>query len=320
MKLIASVIMCLMLSHCQKITEKSFKRPGLASLGDSPIYKIAKNYIEVLKPRETGLLTFIGVCTAIIAGDGYPPLGLLLLALITILLASAGANGLTNYLDRDVDARLERTKHRALPSKRIEPPEKVLPLTIGLVIIGLVLAWQLHPLAFLFDLIGTVAAVIWRKRVTCVFPQGAIASCAPVLMGWFAIRTTFSWEIILLCILIAVWLPSHIWSIMIANRNEYLAAGLEYFPANREVKDVVKVLLVFCLVLYATSLALYFVGDFGWLYLVVANLLGIIMLYGSLRFVISGASRDAWRIYKLSAFPYLGLLFLAMCLDIWILG
>lgn len=319
MKLIASVIMCHMLSHCQKITEKSFKRPGLASLGDSLIFKIVKNYIEVLKPRETGLLTFVGVCTAIIAGHGHPPLDLLLLALIAILLASAGANGLTNYLDRDVDARMERTKHRALPSKRIEPAEKVLPLTIGLVIIGLGLAWLLHPLCFLFDLIGTTAAVIWRKRVTCVFPQGMIASCAPVLMGWFAIKPAFSWEIILLCVLIAVWLPSHIWSIMIARRDDYLNAGIGYFPVNREVKAAVKILPIFSLILYAASIGIYFIGDFGWLYLVVANLSGIVIVYANFRLMVSRMSQDAWRLYKLSAFPYLGLLFLTMCLDIWLL-
>jgi len=281
-------------------------------------YKTAKDYIEVLKPRESGLLVFIGICTAIVAGDGYPSPGLLLLALIAILFASAGANGLTNYLDRDVDARMQRTRHRALPSKRIEPAEKVLPLTISLVIIGLVLAWLLHPLAFLFDLIGTAAAVIWRKRVTCVFPQGMIASCAPVLMGWFAIRSAFSWEIILLCILIAAWLPMHIWSVMIANRDDYLNAGIGYFPLNLKVKDAIKILLVFSLFLYAASVGLYFVGDFGWLYLAVGNILGIIMVYGSLRFMISGASQDAWKIYKLSAFPFLGLLFLIMCMDIWL--
>ena len=98
-----------------------------------------------------------------------------LLAGITILLASAGANGITNYLDRHVDARMERTRKRALAAKRIEPAEKVLPLVIGLIIVGLVLAWYLHPLSFLADLIGTSAAAFWRKRVTCVFPQGMLA-------------------------------------------------------------------------------------------------------------------------------------------------
>ena len=243
----------------------------------------------------------------------------MLLIALTILLASAGANGLTNYLDRDVDARMQRTKNRALPSKRIDPPERVLPLTIGLVVVGLALAWQLHLYCFLADLIGTVAAVVWRKRWTCVFPQGMIAGCAPVLMGWFAIEPAVSWEILLLCLLIAVWLPLHVWSIMIANREDYLNAGIRYFPISWEVKDVVKVLAAFSLLLYVASISLYFVGDFGWLYLILANLVGITMVYASLRLVVSSASQDAWRLYKLSAFPYLGLIFLAMCLDIWLL-
>jgi len=243
----------------------------------------------------------------------------LLFIALTILLASAGANGLTNYLDRDVDARMQRTKHRALPSKRIYPPEKVLPLTIGLAIIGLALAWSLHPLCFLADLIGTTAAIVWRKRWTCVFPQGMVAGCAPVLMGWLAIEPTFSWEILFLGVLIAVWLPLHVWSIMIANREDYLVAGQNYFPISWAVKDAVKVLLASSLIIYAASIGLYFAGSFAWLYLILANLLGIIMVYATSRLVISSASRDAWRLYKLSAFPYLGLIFITMCLDIWLL-
>ena len=280
---------------------------------------VIKNYIEVLKPLPSILLTFIGVCAAIIAGEGQLSLKLFLV-LITILLATAGANGLTNYLDRNVDARMRRTKNRALPSKRICPPQKILPLAIGLLIIGLVLAWQLHPFAFLAGLGGTLAAATWRKKVTCVYPQGVVASCAPILMGWFAIKPVLNWEILLLCILVAVWLPLHVWSLIITNREDYLQAGLSYFPISYEVKSSVKVLLLFSLMLYAASITLYFIGSFAWLYLVLANLLGIIMVYASSRLVISSATKDAWRLYKLSAFPYLGLIFLIMCLDIWLLG
>ncbi|MFC1992816.1 protoheme IX farnesyltransferase [Chloroflexota bacterium] len=263
------------------------------------------------------MLAFIGVCAAIIAGDGNLSPKLLLIAL-TIFIASAGANGLTNYLDCGIDAKMQRTRDRALPSKRIYPPQKILPLNISLVLIGLALAWYLHPFCFISDLVGTIAAVVGRKRATCVFPQGMIASCAPVLMGWFAIKPAVGWDILLLCILIAVWLPLHVWSVMIAHRDDYLSAGQNYFPMSWEVKDSVKVLLAFSVILYAASLALYFAGDFAWLYLVLANLLGILMVYASSRLVISSASQDAWRLYKLSAFPYLGLIFLTMCLDIWI--
>ncbi len=281
-------------------------------------YETIRNYVEVLKPRASILLTFIGVSAAIVAGDGSPPLSRLMLALITILVGSAGANGLTNYLDRDVDAMMERTRHRVLPSKRIYPAAKVLALTLGLIIIGLALAWQLNPLCFLFSLIGTVAAVVWRKRATCVFPQGMLAGCAPVLIGWFAISPVFSWEMLLLCVLVAVWIPLHVWSVMIANRDDYISAGLTYFPMSREVKEAVKVLLVFSLVLSVASISLYFVGGFTLLYLIVASLLGLMIIYASSRLVISNASRDAWRLYKLSAFPYLGVIFLVMCLDIWL--
>jgi len=280
-------------------------------------HKTARDYLEVLKPKASILLTFIGVCTAIIAGDGILSPKLLLIAL-TIFIASAGANGLTNYMDCGIDALMRRTRNRALPSRRIYPPEKALPLNVGLIVVGLALAWYLHPLCFASDMVGIIAAVTWRKRSTCVFPQGALASCAPVLMGWFAIDPTFSWEIVLLCALIAIWLPLHVWSVMIAHREDYISAGLTYFPMSREKSEALKVLLLFSLALFVVSIALYFIGSFNLLYLVVASLLGIMMVYSTVRLVISTASDDAWKLYKLSAFPYLGLIFLVMCLDIWI--
>ena len=276
------------------------------------------NYIDVLKPRETALLSFIGASAVVIASGGRPPLDTLLLAAATILIASAAANGLTNYLDRDFDARMKRTRKRALPSRRIYPPQKVLPLIIGLTVIGLGLAWWLHPLAFAADLVGTLTAATWRKRLTCVFPQGAIAGCAPVLMGWFAITPAFGWDIALLCLLIIAWLPLHVWSVMVSHREDYLGADLDFFPMNVTVKKAVTVLLLFALVLYIVSIALYFAVDFSWLYLGVANLLGIIMVAATGRLLASSDSADAWRLYKLSSFPYLGLIFLTMCLDVWL--
>ena len=288
----------------------------------SKIFGTVRNYVEVLKPGASILLTFIGVCASIIAGNGHTPMGKLTLTGVTILLASAGANGLTNYFDRNIDARMERTKHRALPSKRIYPAEKVLPLTIGLIVIGLALAWQLqsfYRICFLADVVGTTAALVWRKKVTCVFPQGMLASCAPVLMGWFAIKPAFAWEILLLCVLIGLWLPLHVWSVMIANREDFINAGVTYFPMSREVREAVRVLLIFSLAIGSAAITLYFAGDFTLLYLIVASLLSAMMIYATTRLVVSSTSRMAWALYKLSAFPYLGLLFLAMCLDIWLL-
>jgi len=276
------------------------------------------DYLEVIKPRETALLVFIGGISALVAAGGILTISQWAFVLAGILIASAGANGLTNYLARDIDSRMQRTRGRALPSGRIFPPERALFWAAGLAAVGLVIAWYLHPLAFLADLVGTASAVIYRKKVTCVFPQGAIASCAPVLMGWFAVNPRPDWTTLLLCILIASWLPSHIWSIMMAHREDYFQAGITYFPVNCSIKLVSRILFIFCLALMTASIGLYFTAGFGFLFLAVAVISGIIINYASWRLMHTSASRDAWKLYKLSAFPYLGILFLAMAVDIWL--
>ena len=276
------------------------------------------NYVEVLKPRETSLLAFIGFCAAIVAAKGFPWSGWLLLTLVAITLGSGGVNGLTNYIDREIDGRMQRTKHRSLPSKRIDPPERALFFTIALTVVALGLAWLLHPLCFAVGMIGTLAAVIKRKTVLCPL-LGGISGCAPVLIGWFAFEQEFSLHLLLLCILIWIWIPLHVWSVMLANRDDYLGAGVKYFPLSRENKQAVKVLFFLSLLLLATAIVIYFNYDFSGLYLGVATFLGISMVYANSRLLISSASHDAWRVYKLSAFPYLGLLLLAMGLDSWLI-
>ena len=283
------------------------------------LHRALASYIDVLKPRETLLLTFIGLCAAFIATGSSPSVGKFILVFIAVLLGSAGANGLTNYLDRDVDARMRRTCRRSLPAQRIHPPEKVLPLTLTLVVTGLGLAWWLHPLCFAAGLVGVITAVTFRKRVSCAFPQGVIAGSSPVLIGWFAFEPNLGIEIVFLCILIATWIPLHVWSVMAAHQEDYMNAGITYFPISWQIKDTVKVLLGLSAALCIASLALYFVSDFGFLYLATAIILGAVMLYASIRLVVSSDSNDAWRLYKLSSFPYLGMIFLAMCLDLIIL-
>jgi heme o synthase len=275
------------------------------------------DYITVLKPVETSLLTFIGIFSAIIAAGGYPSAKVFLLVLIALLLGSAGSNGLTNYLDREVDARMKRTSNRALPSKRIDPPQKVLPLIIGLIVVGLALAWILHPLCFLFGLIGVIASSVWRKTISCTF-LGIVAGCSLVLIGWFAVSPAFDFTILLLCGLVAIWTPIHVWTVMIANREDYLGADLHYFPLSWQVKDVVKILFGLSILLYLISILLYIAADFHLLYLIVANILGILMIYANSRLLFSMTSIAAWRVYKLSAFPYLGIIFLTMGMDIWL--
>ena len=278
-------------------------------------------YIRVLKPRETVLLTFIGLCASIVAsaGVGHLYAKLISLATLAILIGSGGTNGLTNYIDRDLDARMERVRHRPLPSKQIDPPQKMLPWAISLVIAGLIIAWFLHWLCFTFAAVGVVVAITFRKKVTCVFPQGALAGCSPVFIGYVAISKSVDLTLLFLCLLITIWIPLHVWSLMISHRDDYRQAGITYFPLSLDVKDSVKMLPVLSVLLVALSLALYFVGHFHWLYLATACFMGILTITSTARLIYKKLSSESWKVYKLTAFPYLGILFLAMALDVWLL-
>jgi protoheme IX farnesyltransferase len=282
------------------------------------------DYCNVLKPKETSLLVYIGACSAVVAAasvGGAFPVNTFILTVIAITCGSAGANGLTNYLDRDVDARMTRTCGRALPAGRINPPWKALPLIAVLILAGLVLAWLLSPLCFAIGLAGMLASGILRKTVSCTY-FGIIAGSSPVLIGWYAVsqQPVIGVMPVLFFCLIAAWTPLHVWTLMLANRSDYENAGLHYFPLSWPDKNVIQLLAVLSAALSAISLLIYFLsGILHWLYLVVAVLLSVLIIYASIRLLLAPTSRNAWMVYKLSAFPYLGIIFTVMAVDSWLL-
>ena len=282
------------------------------------------DYLNVLKPRETGLLVFIGACAAVVSAaavGGVFPVGIFILTVIAITCGSAGANGLTNYLDRDVDARMARTCKRALAAGRIKPPQKVLPLVAVLIVAGLLLAWLLSPLCFVIGLVGILASGILRKTVSCTY-FGIIAGSSPVLIGWYAIsqQPVIAVMPVLFFCLIAAWTPLHVWTLMLANRSDYEGAGLHYFPLSWPDRKIIKLLAVLSLALSVVGVLIYFLsGILHWLYLAVAVLLSLLMVFASVRLLLAPSSKNAWTVYKLSAFPYLGIIFTIMAVDAWLL-
>lgn len=272
------------------------------------------NYILVLKPRETILLAFIGICTALFACVGSMDAGRLLMVSIALLVGSAGCNGLTNYLDREVDAKMARTSNRVLPRGLINPPEKALPLIIGLIVAGLVLSWMLNPICFVFGLIGVVASSVWRKTISCTF-LGIVAGCIPLLIGWFAVNSAFDIRILLICLIVAFWIPVHVWNVMLSRKQEYYNAGLYFFPLKANEKLIKAILLILTILIYVTSLMLYIFGGLHLLYLIIMNIMGIAMLI-SVVLTLFKTDRDySWKAYKMSSFPYLGIMFLAIVVD-----
>lgn len=280
-----------------------------------PLLRALASYLEVLKPRETGLITFIGVATAVVATGGGPPLDRLLLAAAAIAIGAGGVNGLTNYLDREVDGRMERTRGRALPSGRIRPAGRVLPYVGGLIALGVFLAWLLNPWAAVAGLGGTAASVVGRKTAFTHL-LGGLAGAAPVAVGWLAMAPNPSPTLLFLILLVLAWVPLHVWSLMLSYREDYLGAGVRLFPVSWRVADAVKVLWGLCFLLYAVSWAGYLMAPLGWLYLAMANLLGLGLLYSGYRLWRGRGRGEAWGLYRLLTYPYLGIMFVVIMLDI----
>ena len=118
---------------------------------------------------------------------------------------------------------------------------------------------------------------------------------------------------------------------MLANRGDYQKAGVNVFPLTWQIRNAIKSLLILSFLLYVASIILYLNASFGLIYFAIANILGVVMLYATFGLLVAYRSSEvvstesplvfqgAWRVYKLSSFPYLGLIFLAMCLDLWLL-
>ena len=270
-------------------------------------------YLRLLKPRETALLTLIGACSAIIAQAEPISWTRFSLILAALLSGSAGANGLTNYLDRHVDALMHRTQGRMLPSNLVNP-QIALAWCLLLVATGLAIALALHIYCFTAGLIALAAAVIARKTWATHF-LGSIASNGPVFVAWLAVDPSLSLPLVLIGSLIAIWVPLHVWNLMIAFRNDYQRANVNIFPIHYTVTYTRWISLGLAGCLWVNGNLLWLLTSFGFLYGIVANALGILMFVACLKMITDANSAASYRIFKLSTYPFLGITFLALTAD-----
>jgi protoheme IX farnesyltransferase len=277
-------------------------------------------YIEVTKPSTVALLVFTCLGAMVTAGGvGRLSLGGWLLALIAITAGCAGADTLTCYIDRDIDALMDRTKGRPLPGKRIQPPEKALVWGSFLAILSLGLSLLLNPLAMLWMFLGlfdnVVVYSLLAKRRTCInILLGSLSGGMPALFGWAAVRGDVTWTPLLISLLVITWTPNHIWNLAIRYRADYARANVPMLPVVTNLERAVNLIVMSVVLMVAESLLLGIVGEFGPIYLTIAVFGGLASLVGHLYLQLRPTERSAWLMFKLSSI-YLTLLFTGMIVD-----
>jgi protoheme IX farnesyltransferase len=280
-----------------------------------------KNYFELTKPKIWYLLVFTSFGSALTASLLFdiaiqPVTWLLLLG--GVAAGSAAADTLTGYNDRDIDAIMDRTKGRPIPSGRI-PPKHALVFGLILAAISLLLAWFINILAFGLMAFGLFDNIIvyskWLKRTSQLnIILGGFSGGAPALIGYVAVTTQHIEIGLVMASLVFLWIPTHIWSLSLHVKKDYKKAGVPMLPVVSSEERSVRVIAGTTLMMVIFSIVPFFLKQFGLIYVITASVFGAVMVCLSIWLLLRPSERAAWTVFKFSS-PYLTALFIAFIVD-----
>jgi len=292
-----------------------------------------KVYYELTKPKIWYLLVFTAFGAAVTASNIYHieiSLATWSLMLGGVAAGSAAANTLTNYHDRDIDAVMERTKNRPIPSRRIFPAEKARNFGLILAAISLVCSfsisftssfwngiWAGVFMAFgLADNILVYSYLLKRKsRANIVL--GGFSGGAPAMIGYVAVTTHGLWDLgLVMAGLVFVWIPMHIWALTLHFKEDYNKVNVPMLTAVQSEKTSVRVIAGTTLMMVLFSIIPFFITNNGErivndVYLYTAIVSGTIMLILSIWVLTKPSEKASWTLFKFSS-PYLAILFIAL--------
>jgi protoheme IX farnesyltransferase len=294
-------------------------------------------YYELTKPKIWYLLVFTAFGAALTASNIYdieisPATWILML--FSVAAGSAAANTLTNYHDRDIDAVMERTKERPLPSKRIYPAIKARNFGLALAGISLVLAfgisftttleqgvWATAFIAFaLVNNIIIYSYVLKRNSRTNII-LGGLCGGSPPMIGWVAVTMSDLWTMgLAMAGLVFIWIPMHIWALTLHFKDDYNKVNVPMLTAVQSEKTSARAIAGSTVVMVLFSIVPFFLTTengnemVGAVYLWTAIASGALMVGLSIWVIFKPMEKAAWTLFKFSS-PYLAVLFIALMID-----
>ena len=247
-----------------------------------------RRYYDLTKPKVVALILFTALVGMLLSTPGMVPVQPLVFGLIGIGLASAAGAALNHVVDQRIDAIMERTRGRPLPSGDLDAPH-ALRFALGLVALSmLILVTFVNVLTAVLTFSAFIGyAVIYTSYLKRATPQnivwGGIAGAAPPLLGWTAVTGEVSTFGLLLLMIIFLWTPPHFWALAIKRRAEYAKAGIPMLPVTHGVEFTKQQILLYTLMLLMVTL-LPFLGHMaGPFYLAGAMVLGVRFVYFALQ-------------------------------------
>lgn len=253
------------------------------------------------------------------SGEDFSLITMLCTMIGTALVMASGCV-LNNYLDRDMDTKMTRTKKRALPTG-VVTPKQVLIYGIVLGVVGLTdLVFFANPLAALLGVVGLLVYVwiytAWLKRTSPLSTTiGAISGAMPPVIGYCAVTPELDAGAWILFGILFLWQPPHFWALGMRRKEEYRAAGYPLLPVVHGNYITKLHMMRYLVMLVPVSLMLYLYQYVGEIYLLTATVLGLIWVFlGIMGF--KAKDDDIWAkkmfVYSIN---YLPILFIVMILD-----
>ncbi len=247
----------------------------------------AADYLALTKPRVVMMVLVTTLVGYYLGADGLPSTLRLLHTLLGTALAAGGTLALNQYMERDLDARMARTRQRPLPDGRLRPAEA---LVVGLVLLGAGLAYLQLAVNAAAAVVTTAIAVTYLLLYTPLKPVtslcslvGAVPGALPPVAGWAAARGSIGPEAWVLFAIMYLWQIPHTLAIGRMYRDDYARAGIRVLPVvDRDGSSTAIQAVINCLALLPVALLPTLLGMAGAVYFATALLLGLGFLWAAI--------------------------------------
>lgn len=277
-------------------------------------------YLVLTKPRILLMVLVMSAAGFFMgAGGSLQPIDNFLIMLLGTALSSGGAAVLNNYLERDNDQLMHRTRNRPIPAGRVTP-EEALSFGLQLVLMGVtILAWQVNLMTGFLSLLTVFLYVLVYtplKRMTCWNTLiGAIPGALPPVGGWTAATGHLDFGAWIIFMILFVWQHPHFYAIAWIYKEDYERGGFKMLPVvHPDGRSTFNQVIGFSIILIPISILPSLMGIAGPFYAWGMALLGIVMLAIGIRFARTRSVQDAKLLLRASVI-YLPLFFMLILGD-----
>jgi protoheme IX farnesyltransferase len=296
---------------------KALTQTRFAALIDK---RMTKLYLELAKARLSLLVLLTTLVGAVLGrSSGFLDNWTLLWTLLGTALAAAGANALNQWLERELDTRMERTRNRPLPAGKMSPRHALLfgmgSAVAGVAVLASLVNTLAAALALSVILFYTLVYTPLKRRSTFCTLAGAVCGAIPPMIGWAASTGRLDTGAWLLGAVLFVWQIPHFFSLAWLYRHDYARGGFRMLPVVDRAGDLTcRALLMFAMVLVPLGLTVTLTGMAGPLFALGSILLGMGWLVLGVRLYRDRSDANARKMF-LGSLVYLPLLLGLMVAD-----